>query len=87
MNHAGIIDLVPAEVRAQWIRNGIYPNKSLFALFCEQARKNPDKAAVVSLDHTITYGELQHKIACLAASLRDFGVVAGDVIAYQLTNS
>ena len=40
MNHAGIIDLVPAEVRAQWIRNGIYPNKSLFALFCEQARKN-----------------------------------------------
>lgn len=87
MNQAGIIDLVPAEVRAQWIRNGAYPNKSLFTLFCEQARKNPDKAAVVSLDHTITYGELQHKIACLAASLRDLGVVAGDVIAYQLTNS
>ncbi len=87
MNHAGIIDLVPAEVRAQWIHNGTYPNQSLFALFCEQARKNPDKPAVVSPDHAITYGELQHKIVCLAASLRDLGVVAGDVIAYQLTNS
>ncbi len=87
MNHAGIIDLVPAEVRAQWIRNGIYPNRSLFALFCEQVRKNPDKAAAVSPDHAITYGELQHKILCLAANLRDLGVAAGDVIAYQLTNS
>ncbi|MBS0423564.1 MAG: acyl--CoA ligase [Proteobacteria bacterium] len=87
MNHAGIIDLVPAEVRAQWIQNGAYPNKSLFTLFCEQAQRNPGKPAVVSPDHTITYGELQHKIVCLAASLRDLGVVAGDVIAYQLTNS
>lgn len=39
MNHAGIIDLVPAEVRQQWTNDGIYPDKSLFDLFCEHARK------------------------------------------------
>lgn len=87
MNHAGIIDLVPAEVRQQWTNDGIYPDKSLFDLFCEHARKNPEKPAVVTLDHTLTYRQLLHKVTCLANSLRHLGVVAGDVIAYQLANS
>lgn len=87
MNHSGILDLVPVEIRNQWIQNGAYPNKSLYALFCEHAQQNPGKAAVISLDQTITYAELQHKVSCLAASLRALGVVAGDVIAYQLSNS
>jgi|CXWL01.1.fsa_nt_gi acyl-CoA synthetase len=87
MNHAGILDLVPVEIRNQWIQNGAYPNKSLYALFCEHVQKNPGKAAIISLDQTITYAELQHKVSCLAARLRALGVVAGDVIAYQLTNS
>lgn len=87
MNHAGIIDLVPAEVRQQWTNDGIYPDKSLFDLFCEHARKNPEKPAVVTLDHTLTYRQLLHKVTRLANSLRHLGVVAGDVIAYQLANS
>ncbi|UJP05120.1 MAG: AMP-binding protein [Nitrosomonas sp.] len=87
MNHSGIVDLVPADIRDQWIKSGIYPNKSLFQLFYEQAQRQPDKPAVVSPEQTISYGELQHKVACLAASLHDLGVVAGDVIAYQLSNS
>lgn len=87
MNHAGIIDLVPAEVRQQWTNDGIYPDKSLFDLFCKHARKNPEKPAVVTLDHTLTYRQLLHKVTCLANSLRHLGVVAGDVIAYQLANS
>ncbi len=87
MNHSGILDLVPVEIRNQWIQNGAYPNKSLYALFCEHAQQNPGKAAVISLDKTITYAALQHKVSCLAASLRALGVVAGDVIAYQLSNS
>lgn len=87
MNHAGIIDLVPAEIRQQWVNEGIYPDKSLFDLFCEHVRKNPEKPAVVTLDHTITYQELLHKVICLANGFRRLGIVAGDVIAYQLTNS
>ncbi|WP_292994063.1 class I adenylate-forming enzyme family protein [Nitrosomonas sp.] len=87
MNHSGILDLVPVEIRNQWIQNGAYPNKSLYALFCEHVQQNPGKSAVISLDQAVTYGELQHKVSCLAARLRALGVVAGDVIAYQLSNS
>src|SRR5687768_6986898 len=87
MNHSGILDLVPAEIRNQWIQKEIYPNKSLYELFCAHAQQSPDKPAVISLDQTITYAMLQHKISCLAASFRALGVVAGDVIAYQLSNS
>ncbi|SFE34667.1 class I adenylate-forming enzyme family protein [Nitrosomonas sp. Nm166] len=87
MNHSGILDLVPAEIRNQWIQEGIYPNKSLYELFCEHVQQNPAKPAVISFGQTIIYAELQHKVCCLAASFRALGVVAGDVIAYQLSNS
>ena len=42
MNDSGIIDLVPAEIRDQWTRNGTYPNKSLYELFCEHVWQHPD---------------------------------------------
>lgn len=87
MNHSGILDLVPVDVRNQWIENGAYPNKSLYQLFCEKVQIHPDKAAVVSPDQTISYEQLQYRVACLAASFRSLGVVTGDVIAYQLSNS
>ncbi len=87
MNHSGILDLVPIEIRNQWIQDGTYPNQSLYELFCTHARQNPDKPAVISLDQTVTYGMLHHKTSCLAASLQKLGVVVGDVIAYQLSNS
>lgn len=87
MNHSGILDRVPAEVRAQWARQGIYPNKSLYELFCEQVRQHPDSPAVISLDHTISYAALLDKVHCLAASFHELGIVAGDVISYQLHNS
>lgn len=87
MNQSGILDLVPVDVRNQWIMNGTYPNKSLYQLFCEKVQIHPDKLAVVSLEQTITYEQLQYRVACLAASFHSLGVVAGDVIAYQLSNS
>lgn len=87
MNHSGIVDLVPAKIRNRWIQEGIYPNQSLYELFCQHVQQNPNKPAVISLDHTITYRELQYKVSCLAASFRALGVVTGDVIAYQLSNS
>lgn len=87
MNHSGILDLVPVDVRNQWIKNGAYPNKSLYQLFCEKVQIHPDKLAVVTLEHTISYEQLQYRVACLAASFRSLGIVAGDVIAYQLSNS
>ena len=70
MNHSGIVDMVPAEVRRQWTLNGIYPNKSVYELFYEHACKNPDSPAVVSLSGTITYAALLDKVRRLAASFR-----------------
>lgn len=87
MNHAGIIDLVPARNRDQWVQDGIYPNKSVYELFLEHAQCKPDKAAVATLNETITYAELLDKVKRLAAFFKARGVVAGDVVAYQLHNS
>ena len=87
MNHSGVIDMVPAEIRKQWAQNGIYPDKSVYELFCEHVRRHPDNPAVISLDQTITYAELLDKIHRLAGSLKALGIVSGDVVAYQLPNS
>lgn len=86
MNNAGIIDLVPAEVRKRWARDGTYPNQPVFTLFATQAKAHPDKEAVLSPQGNVTYGELLNAALRLAHSLRDSGIVAGDVVAYQLTN-
>jgi acyl-CoA synthetase len=87
MNHSGIIDMVPAEIRREWSRNKIYPNKSLYELFCEHVWQHPDSPAVISLDQTVSYITLLNKVQRLAGSLRALGIVEGDVIAYQLPNN
>jgi acyl-CoA synthetase len=87
MNDSGMIDLVPAAVREQWVQEGLYPNQTVFELFRRHAQVTPEKLAVLSLDESITYAALLHHSLCLAASLRARGIVAGDVVAYQLTNS
>lgn len=87
MNNAGIIDLVPAELRRQWIADGTYPNQSVYELFCKHVQRHPDEPAVLSPDETVTYGELLDAVLRLAASFNGLGIVAGDVVAYQLPNS
>ncbi|PAU63568.1 AMP-binding protein [Pseudomonas indica] len=87
MNNTGIIDLVPMDVRREWVRNGTYPNKSVFQLFRQHAERHPEKLAVLSPEESISYGELLDRSLRLAAGLRAQGIVPGDVVAYQLTNS
>lgn len=87
MNNTGIIDLVPMDVRREWVRNGTYPNKSVFQLFRQHAERHPEKLAVLSPEESTSYGELLDRSLRLAAGLRAQGIVPGDVVAYQLTNS
>lgn len=87
MNDSGIIDLVPMDVRREWVRDGSYPNKSVFQLFWQHAERHPEKLAVISPEERISYGELLDRSLRLAASLRAAGIVPGDVVAYQLTNN
>jgi len=87
MNSAGIIDLVPAELRREWGNSGIYPNQTVYQLFCQHTQQQPEKLAVLSPGENVSYGELLEYALRLAASFSARGIVAGDVVAYQLPNS
>jgi acyl-CoA synthetase len=87
MNAAGIIDLVPAELRREWVRRGWYPNRSVYQMFRQHAGRHPEKTAVLAPGGSISYGELLDQALRLAASLKARGIVTGDVVAYQLPNT
>lgn len=87
MNPSGIIDLVPAALRAQWSQSGLYPDCSVYQLFCRHLAQDPHKAAVLQPGHSVSYAELNDAALRLARSLRQIGIVAGDVVACQLPNS
>jgi acyl-CoA synthetase len=87
MTRSGLIDLVPELLRREWVENGIYPNRSVFDLFFRTATAHPEKVAVLSPGESITYGDLLDHALRLATSLKAHGIVAGDVVAYQLPNS
>lgn len=87
MNNAGIADLVPAELRRKWAQHGLYPNRSMYQMFLQHAERHPDKAAVLSPEGSMTYSGLLEKTLRLAAGLKARGIVAGDVVAYQLPNT
>ncbi len=87
MNHAGLIDLVPSDKRALWANNGLYPNRSVYDLFCDHVQEHPEQAAVATLGQTVTYAQLLEQVQRLAARFKVLGIVAGDVIAYALPNS
>ncbi|MGG5287611.1 class I adenylate-forming enzyme family protein [Pseudomonas shirazensis] len=87
MNTAGIIDLVPLHTRRRWAEDGSYPNQDVFSLFRVRVAQAPDKAAVLSPEGNISYAALLDAALRLANSLRQAGIVAGDVVAYQLSNS
>ncbi len=84
--HSGITDLVPSQLRADWTSQGYYPNKSVFHQFKEKVSQHPSKAAVVSLQESISYQSLYDASLVLANHFRSLGIVEGDVVAYQLTN-
>jgi acyl-CoA synthetase len=86
MNDAGIVDLVPAALRRDWARRGFYPGRTVFELFRERARARPDAPAVLTPDGSIRYDALLDAARRLATGWRARGIVAGDVIAYQLPN-
>lgn len=86
MNTAGIVDLVPSELREQWKRSGAYPNISVYDSFCKHAKDHPEKIAIYSSEGETSYQVLHDKSRRLANSFKKMGVVSGDTIAYQLQN-
>ncbi|MDX7991002.1 class I adenylate-forming enzyme family protein [Xenorhabdus littoralis] len=87
MNPAGIINLVPESVRHEWKVSGTYPEITVFGAFRKQVEKQPDCLAVCSLDGNYRYSEIYQQSLSLAAGLSNAGLVRGDVVVYQLSNS
>ncbi|MBP2654775.1 MAG: non-ribosomal peptide synthetase [Firmicutes bacterium] len=58
----------------------VYPNKTIQELFEEQAKKNPEKIAVVYEEYQLTYKELDKKANQLAQILRNSGVRENSIV-------
>ena len=62
-----------------------YPkDKCIHQLFEEQVIKNPDKAAIIACDRTLTYRELNEEANRIAHSLIERGIGVGDIVAFAL---
>ena len=66
--------------------SGIWRNKTLADLLNDQINKNPDQLLIIDKDVCITASELSLKAKRLAAAFQNKGLVAGDVISFQLPN-
>ncbi|MCG2839058.1 acyl--CoA ligase [Photobacterium sp. WH77] len=87
MNSAGIINLVPTQVRTQWKAEGAYPDITVFDAFTQQARRQPDAIAVCSSEGSHRFEEIYQHSLKVANGLAQAGMVKGDVLVYQLGNS
>lgn len=58
--------------------------KCVHQLFEEQAKKTPDKVAVIACDKTLTFRELDEQANRIAHSLIEKGVGVGDIVAFML---
>ena len=65
---------------------GYWGKKTIFDLLKEQAKKNPDKIAIVDSRRHVTYSELYENILRSAALFKKHGIEKGDVITIQLPN-
>ncbi|MGH3757019.1 class I adenylate-forming enzyme family protein [Actinophytocola sp.] len=81
-------DLVPADLRRQWVERGHCPNRDLYTLFRGHVDAHPERVAVVdgSVDHPgeLTYAALDARVRRLAATLAAADLGPRDVIAIQV---
>lgn len=62
-----------------------YPrDKCVYQLFEEQARKTPEKTAIIACDRVLTFGELNEQANRIAHSLIERGIKPGDIVAFML---
>jgi acyl-CoA synthetase (AMP-forming)/AMP-acid ligase II len=78
-------DLVPHRLRRAWVAAGHCPDRDLWTAFRATAAAHPARVAVVSdAEGEVTYGELAHRAALLAAGLRAAGLAGRHVVATRL---
>ncbi len=73
-------DLVPAELRRDWVSRGYCPDRDLYSLFTDRVREHPGRTALVDDEGELSYAELDLLVRALAARL-PYGVT--DIIGVQ----
>ena len=76
----------PADLAAEFRRNGYWEDRALGALLLDAADRLPDKTAVVAGDVRLSYAELANRVDAAAERLLRLGLKADDRIMVQLPN-
>jgi acyl-CoA synthetase (AMP-forming)/AMP-acid ligase II len=71
---------------AEWVRSGVWLNRTLADSAREAAAATPDRVTQVDGDHSLTAGAAWARAQALAASLHRSGFRPGDVLAFQTPN-
>ncbi|SIO85326.1 class I adenylate-forming enzyme family protein [Nocardiopsis sp. JB363] len=77
-------DLVPAEPRARWVREGVCPGRDLYSLFLDTVREDPAREAIVDAHGGLDRAGLAAWVGRAAAALTAHGRGERDVIAVLL---
>ncbi|HEX7739717.1 MAG TPA: AMP-binding protein [Marmoricola sp.] len=74
----------------EWIARetdaGFWRGRVITDFLAEHAEATPDKVAFVDARRQVTYAELRAEVDRVAAGFVERGIVAGDVVSYQLPN-
>ncbi|MEV0600198.1 class I adenylate-forming enzyme family protein [Streptomyces sp. NPDC050315] len=81
-----IRDLVPSQDRRAWADQGHCPDRDLYSLFAEHARRHPAREAVIDAAGAVDYATLAARVRHLAAVFAAAGLGARDIIALRLPN-
>jgi acyl-CoA synthetase (AMP-forming)/AMP-acid ligase II len=85
-NGIEIRDLVPADLRQAWVRQGQCPDRDLYALFSERVREHPEREAVIDAERVLTYSDLDWEVRRVAAALTTAGHGSRDIIGIRMPN-
>lgn len=71
---------------ARYVADGHWTGQLIDHGLVEAARRDPERIAIVAGDRRVSYAELASSVARAAGVLSELGVVAGDVVSFQLPN-
>ncbi|GAA0445556.1 class I adenylate-forming enzyme family protein [Streptomyces olivaceiscleroticus] len=79
-------DLVPGRYRRAWVAEGRCPDRDLYALFAEHARRHPRREAVIDAAGVLDYAALAARVRCVAVAFTAAGLGERDIVAIRLPN-
>lgn len=85
-NGIALRDLVPAELRRQWVTQGWCPDKDLYTLFRSWVSSHPGRTAVLDREGALSYAELDLRVRTIASCLSEAGFGPHDIIGITMPN-